>query len=807
MGGLALGSFGAARYARRVSRPLLAYAALEAFIGVYAVAFPLLLAWIQPVSLSFWSFFEPSPTAFGAFQFFLFGALLLPPTLCMGATLPLLVGVVATSPDETGLQVGRLYGANTLGAVLGAVLAGFTLLPTLGLAATTSWTAATNLALAGAAVALSRRFAPAPPSAIAASIEDRTTVDGVPALLFVAALAGVSSLLYEVAWFRLMVLILGGSAYAFSIMLVSFLSGIGMGGWAAGESADRALQRKDRAGLLRQLAWLQIGVAALSWAAMFLYVQLPFVFVWLFGALGENGGSVWRIQLFLAVGIMTPPAILMGATFPYLVRAVSGSSNALSQSVGLLYGFNTIGAIIGAAGGGLFLLPALHVRGTVLAGVSINLVAAFIVVSIAGATVVRRRKQVVAWGLAIASVLVLIHWKKPPWDPLLMSSGMYQYVTDLDDRSKQGVLDYAVKPFEVLFYEEGLSAVVTVARDRSGENIWLANNGKVDALTETDKDTQVLLAHLPLTFRPDAKRVLVIGLASGITAGSVTLHETPERIDVVEIEPMVVEASHEFDGVNHRPLEDPRVQVHLNDARNHLFLAADGSYDVVSSEPSNPWISGVSNLFTKEFFALGKRKLSSGGVWAQWLQTYSMHHTDVRSLLATFADAFPHVAVFRVDAADMVLLGSDAPLSISAGSLADLFRAENLRRDLAVAGFLRTEDILSRYLFSRDPIERLVGDIELNTDDNMRIEYSAPKHLYEETQRANSRMLFSVAEVPLDAVEGFESLLALAQAYRQHDPDQRRSLEALRATEVLSPDGFDQIQALIEPLEKKSSVR
>ena len=142
--------------------------------------------------------------------------------------------------------------------------------------------------------------------------------------------------------------------------------------------------------------------------------------------------------------------------------------------------------------------------------------------------------------------------------------------------------------------------MVTVARERGGQNIWLANNGKVDASTETDRDTQVLLAHLPFAFRPDADRALVIGFASGITTGSIVLHDKPTTIDVVEIEPAVLEASREFEAVNHRPLEDPRVHVFLNDARHHLILARDGSYDLVSSEPSNPWITGVSNLFTRE---------------------------------------------------------------------------------------------------------------------------------------------------------------------------------------------------------------
>lgn len=442
MGGLALGGFGAARFAPRVARPLAVYAALELFIALYALVFPTLLRLIQPLSLSFWNAFEPSPVAFGTLQLLLFGALLIPPTVCMGATLPLLAGFVTVRADEAGLRVGRLYGANTMGAVFGAWLAGFVLLPKLGLTATAGWAAVATLVLAGAAFALSR-VTPSVQAAPTKATEHGT--EGLPALLFIAALAGFASLLYEVAWFRLMSLILGGSAYAFSIMLLSFLIGIGIGGWAAGDRADRALRRGGDTLVLRRLAWLQIGVATLSWAAMFLYGELPFMFVRLYDKVGEGGGSLWLIKLVLSAGIMTPPALLMGATFPFLVRAAAGSAGALSRPVGLIYGVNTLGAVLGAAAGGLLLLPALHVRGVVLAAISINLVAAL--VAVAGTI---ERKRVAGWGLALASLLALLHWQKPPWDRLLMTSGMYQYVTDMDDLSRQGVLDYAVQRFRGL---------------------------------------------------------------------------------------------------------------------------------------------------------------------------------------------------------------------------------------------------------------------------------------------------------------------------------------------------------------------
>jgi spermidine synthase len=358
-----------------------------------------------------------------------------------------------------------------------------------------------------------------------------------------------------------------------------------------------------------------------------------------------------------------------------------------------------------------------------------------------------------------------------------------------------------VTPFTLLFYREGLSSVVTVGRE--GTNLWLSNNGKVDA-SLADLDTQLLVAHLPFLFHPRAERILVIGLASGISTGSVTLHETATTIDVVEIEPAIVAASHEFDRYNHHPLDDPRVRLHINDGRNHLLLAAEGTYDLVSSEPSNPWLSGVSNLFTREFFTLGKRKLAPGGVWAQWVQTYSMSPDDLRSLLATFADVYANVRLFRVDESDLIMIGSDRALPTEAASLGETFRHPGpITEDLKTIGFTRVEDILGIYQFGRETILELAGDVERNTDDNMRIEYSAPLSLHADTQDANSEMLEERAEVTVDAVDGKEGLLALARAYAHSDPGWRRPFLVLEHATERFP-GDPEIAALHQAMQAEA---
>ncbi|RME26773.1 MAG: hypothetical protein D6798_05980 [Deltaproteobacteria bacterium] len=818
MTGLASGGFAGGRFADRARRPILAYALLEACIGAYALAFPTILDLVEPLYLGFWRTFEPSPPLFAAFQFLLLGVLLLPPTIAMGATLPLLARF-ATSPeahvapapgrrpeDDAGTRVGRLYGANTLGAVIGTALAGFLLLPRLGLSTTTIVTATGNAVLCGLALYAAARaghIAPAPRASAVA------TGRGFVLLAVIAFLAGTSGLIYEVAWFRVLVLNLGGSVYAFTIMLLGFLVGIAAGGWIGGGWADRVLHRRGLPGLLAVLAGIELGIGLLAWLTMYLYGELPYLFTWLFDQIDPYLGWLLPGKLGIALLVMLPPCLLMGAAFPFLVRAAAPGDGdqptALGGPVGALYGWNTVGGILGAAAGSLLLLPHIDVTGTVLLAISLNLVAAMLAI---GAVRWRqgRRGQVVGWAAATAAAIALVHLKPPPWNPLLMTAGMYKYASELSDRSRQGVWDFAVAPYELLFYDEGLSSVVTVARSRSSGNIWLANNGKVDASTSVDMPTQVLCATLPFAFRPDARQAVVIGLASGITAGAVTLHGGLEHIDIVELEPAIVAASHVFDEYNHRPLEDPRVRLWANDGRNQLNLVPDGSYDVVVSEPSNPWLSGVSNLFTREFFELGKRKLKPGGVWSQWVQMYGMDTRDLRTLLKTFATVYPHVRLFStIEDADLVLIGSDAPLSVQADDLERLFHIdEDITFELAGIQVVNAYDLLTRYQMGRDRILEFAGDAPLNTDDNMRIEYSAPLHLHEETAEANFQALLGDKDdrrPPLEAVHGRDQLVALARAYARRE----RWVEALvvvKEAYALAPDD-EEIPALYDEWQQR----
>ncbi len=711
MGGLGIGGALAARGADRVDRPLRAYGLLEAGIGVYALILPLLIAWIAtPAYLAIARVIEPGPLVFGGLQAALVGCVLLPPTAAMGATLPLLARLFVQRKGDAGDRIGLLYGANTAGAVVGTAVAGLVLLPGIGLRWTTWLTALGNLSLAALAVWLDRRA----PAGAAQPLDDldRDLIDGAVspdvASLAVIALAGAASLICEVAWTRLVGLVLGGTTYAFTAMLLAVLIGIALGGRLAGPLADTAWRRGGTRGVLIVLAQVQIAFAGVTWGLTFLWAELPYWFVWLYDGLS---GSVWAgapfaAALVLCVAILLPPAALMGAAFPLAVRAAAGDGATIGRPVALAYAANTLGGVVGAAAAGFVLLPWLTLRGTVAVAVTANLIAAAIALW-RGA---RRGQALLASAAVVVPALV---WA--PWDPLWMSGGMHHYVSQFDQHSREGIRWFATGGQELLFYREGLSTVVTVGRNTQTGNRWLANNGKVDASTGADMPTQVLSGQLPVRLAADPADVLVVGLASGITAGAVLREPGVQRLTVVELEPAVIEASRYFDDASGAPLDDPRTQLLLDDARA-VLARTDRAWDVIVSEPSNPWITGVSSLFTLEYWRLVRRRLAPDGIVCQWIQLYGMGPEELRGLLRTFLEVFPDaVLVETIEGSDVLLIGGtggDWPPGLAPAPL-----------------------------LSHAALARVAGEGWLNTDDRPRVEWAAPRWLHYDTGPINAAAL------------------------------------------------------------------
>ena len=796
--GLAGGGAIGGRLADRGRYLLAAYGVLELLVGAYALAFPWLLALASGYYAT--SFGTESVDWWGGQlrRLLLMGLLVAVPTAAMGATLPLLARQAADRASSAARRAGLLYGANTAGAVLGTWFTGFVLLPSMGVRSTEVLAAFANIAVGLIALAWGIRQGHSAPMEddreFAAEREELLDLSPdpdrrperrrwvVPAVILALGVSGACAMIYEVAWSRFLSLVLGSSVYAFTLMLVAFLVGTAAGSLFAAGRVGRPGHRP-----LRELA------IALTLAGIFAFVStqmfrfMPYWYVDLYAAFDGHDSFIFVAQAMLAGLVMTPTTFCIGLAFPFAVASVLDRPGAVGRSVGRLYVGNTLGAVAGAVGAGFLLIPWLGIQNALLLAVVLDFALAALVLSV---RVLPRARRLVGLGglaaLALGACLV-----RAPWDPLLMSAGMYKYVSDLSDYSHESVRNFALSDFELLYYAEGITSVVTVARSTGSGNIWLANNGKVDASTDSDLRTQVLLGHLPFLYKEDCKTALVVGLASGITAGSALLEEGLEHVDILEIEPAVVEASHYFDLHNGRPLDDPRTRMITNDARNHLVLT-DRRYDVIINEPSNPWISGVSNLFTQEYLQLGRSRLAPDGVFVQWTQVYGMGRDDLRTLLKTFADVFPNIVLFSaLEDTDLIMLGSREPLVPFPDDLRRRGWDGPRGEDLARVGIADPHDLLSYVLMDRPAIVEMAGDAPLNTDDNARIEFNAPKYLHYATSEGNIELLMDSAsyawpmyrDLARSPEQAVPLLLGLGGAYEQRGLEHQAAecyLEALR---------------------------
>ncbi len=764
MAGLALGSFLFGRLIDRRGEPLRWYGYLEIGIGLYALLVPFLFDGLVPVYRWIWESFAPDFFVFSLLRFFFVLLVLILPTTLMGGTLPILSKFVTRRDDAIGLSVGSLYAVNTFGAVLGTAISGFVLIPVYGTQGTIGIAATLNLlvGLSALGLGMAARAARSPAVSGGAPPAAAEPVERMPAearlLLWVLGGSGFVAMMYEIAWTRVLALVIGSSVYAFTIMLTTFLVGLAVGAAVFARLADRLRGRFAVEGLIALLT----GTAVAAFGTMLLFNELPYQFARLYHDVRGHNALIFTLKYGIAFIVMLPPTLLLGGIFPLVVRACSPHLSRLGRSVGVVYSSNTIGTILGSFLSGFFLIPMVGIQNSLMLAILADLALALVLVW--GAT--RAVREVTGWPMArrlagVGFLMLLgagLAWAKPPWDTIVMNSGVYQYADDMEepDLTPEGFQRFMVEGLDLKYYREGMTTSVMVVKEQSTGVYLLAVNGKIDASSEGDLPTQLLSGHIPMLLAPDPKTALVIGFASGITVGAVTQYPV-DKVTAVEIEPAILEASHWFDDFNHRPLEDPRVRVVRNDGRNFL-LVNDETFDVIISEPSNPWMTVASNLFTREFFQLGHRRLNPGGVFAQWLQLYGMSPDDLKALMRTFHSVFPHVLVFNtIEDADLILVGSDSPLRFDLDDLAA--RMENLSPmvDLRRVRVYTPEDLLSYFLFGTKEMARFTGKGPLNTDDNALIEFRAPKSLHYETRGANTAELRQVTVEPLTYADDLHS--------------------------------------------------
>jgi spermidine synthase len=681
MGGLALGSWLGGRLADRIRRPLAAFGVVELLIAASALAVPFQLDLAGALYAAIHARVTDGFFALTAARVICSGLVLLVPTTLMGASLPLLSRHVSETGGGAARRVGLLYAANTAGSIVGTVLAGFVLIGGIGVASTTRLAALMNVAAGLGALALSRirrrdeldsptnpPGVERAPSTATVSFRERRAV------LIVIALAGFAGLALEVVWFRLLLLIVPATSYAFSTMLAIVLLGIAAG---AAIAAARIPRSPDP---LRTLARMQIATAVLVPLSM--------------AALAYTYSIGWKTSgtIQACVVAMLPATTLMGATFPYALAIwLRGAETRLASRVGVLYAINVCGAVLGSAAGAFVLLPIAGGRRSLL------ILAALYAAAGCAVAIARGGKSSTPTVATAGVLVVLTAFVLPDLDATVLAR---RY-----GRGEQPV-----------FHAEGVQTTVRVHRQAGGTRVLY-----LDGLHQAnDSESMVRLhaeiGHLPMMLHPDPQRALVIGLGGGVTAGAVAMHPHTQ-VDVVELSSTVVAAATLFSHANGDVLTRPNVRLRVDDGRNYLALT-DQRYDAVTADIIQPIHAGAGNLYSVEYFRLARSVLRPGGVMLQWIGHRESEH--YRLIMRTFLEAFPDATLWSGGA---LMVGGLEPLRISRETYERRLANPDVRFALTRIGLDTFDALLNRFTASADEMRRFVGSGPILTDDRPALEF------------------------------------------------------------------------------------
>jgi spermidine synthase len=757
MAGLALGSYIASQKVDRIHTKgdlLWLYGLLECGIGVYGLLLPFFVKYVKPLYVLLYSRLFDNFWLYNLCSFIVCCVLLLLPVMMMGATLPVLTRFFVRQMNNLGQRVGVLYGVNTIGAAVGVVLAGFFMLERLGLWGTILVVACVNLSVGVFCAVLGKKVprfqtdrvgnTKATVPEIQPAGSDIHSHRDIRLALAVFALSGFCAMGYQVIWTRLLGLLIAPTTYAFSLVVGTFIIGLAIGNVLFGRVADRV---KD---LMSLLALTQIAAAGFALAASQFLGDSQFFFAKLLFTLQDSFGKAMVVQFLVIFFILFWPTLLLGATFPIVNKIYATTLSGLGRSIGRAYAVNTVGAVLGSFAAGFILIPFWGKEGGLSTLVSAQAALAFIVF---GTILKGRSSKPRHWAalclLGVASIGLVYSY--PRWNRDLLSYGRYQIPRELTQHFRrtgwlesvwQGkkILNKYQQGREVVFYGDGIGGFTTVEKhiDSMGTiRYTLLNSGKPDATSHDDAATQALLAHIPLIFHPSPDNVMILGLGSGMTAGEV-LHYPVARVDVLEINEQVIKAARFFNDWNNRFSEDPRIRLIVQDGRNHLLLSR-MHYDVVISEPSNPWMAGMASLYTKESFETIKDHLNDDGIFIQWVNAGRMDWQTLAMIGKTFGTVFPNslmmVSPIGGGGADFFFVGvkGDTPLRLS---VAD--------RNLSFASrskIMRLADVrLLFHLILTDRVAEMFEDGVIHSDNRPHLEFAAPRHLYASSRGFETEM-------------------------------------------------------------------
>jgi len=698
MGGMAIGAWLVSRKSVLIQRPLLVYAIIEVVIGLLGLtfngAYHLTTGWaydqLMPVlgaEHAHWS------------RWLIASALVLPQCVLLGATFPLMsAGYMRLQPNNEGRVLAGLYFSNSMGAAVGALASAYVLLPSLGMPGTVFSAGLINIIVAFIVYPLTKFEAPSADSVVLPVAAERTNAVSRPwIILVVACLTGAASFIYEITWVRMLSLALGTTIHSFEIMLASFILGIALGGLWLKNRADRVASPLALAG------WVQIWMGIAALASMFIYANS---FEWVGWTMRVIVRSAEGYALFnaasagVALLVMFPAAFFAGMTLPLLTLALIRQGHG-EKSIGQAYAFNTVGAIIGV-------LLAVHVLLPTV-GLKYSLTVAAVVDMSLGLLLIRTHAMkakvlglpALARATVVALVCVVAAVAFVTFDPLVMSSSVYRSgKTSLGDDT------------QMRFFKDGKTATISVfdIPDETSRIRLIATNGKVDAAMSVDSAqnptgdelTMVLLAAVPLSMRDHYDRIGVIGFGSGMTTHTLLGHERVGQVDTVEIEPAMIEGARYFGNRVERAFGDRRSNIIIDDAKSY-FSSTSRKYDLIISEPSNPWVGGTATLFSHEFYEFVPRQLNRNGLFVQWLQLYEITPDLVASVLSAMMGSFSDVQAYLAHSGDLILVASPHGKVPPLGEGA--FAQPLLAKDLDRIGVHSLRDLQDTFVMNRDALQ------------------------------------------------------------------------------------------------------
>jgi spermidine synthase len=789
MGGMALGAWLVSRYTLRIRDLLVGYAIAEAGIGLLALAFHSVFQATTGWALD--SLFPAMGSGAGVdiAKWTIASALILPASLLLGSTFPLMsAGILRAYPESGGGALAMLYFTNSFGAAAGVLASGFVFVPWVGLPGTVLTAGLMNIALALAVWLLARRLGRGEATSAHAPAQAPGGPRGFARIVMIAALAtGAASFVYEITWIRMLSMGLGSSTHSFEIMLAAFILGMSLG----------ALVLRTRIGGIRNdVAWLAAILVAKAFFAVYavwVYGDVLEFVRWTLAAVArtDQGYALVTVAgLVASMIVMLPTAFCAGMTLPLATHALTRRGYG-EASVGRVYAANTAGCIVGAAFTTHLGMELLGVKNLTGLGAFVDVAVAFALVWVGIEGASRARALATCAGLALVGAIA---FAAVPLDLLRMSSGVFRF----------GVFEDPAA-VSIVFYRDGKTATIAVTDNRQNGRRSIKTNGKTDAAIAMgeggrpgpDESTMILAAAIPLALKPEARSVANIGFGSGLTTHALLGSPKVAEVDSIEIERMMIEGARLFHPRNARAYDDPRSRIHVDDAKT-FFASRGRRYDVIVSEPSNPWVSGVSTLFSHEFYGQARRHLADDGLLVQWIQSYDIGVDLLASIFKALGMHFGDYVVYRVGAVDLLIVAT--PSKALPAMRPDVFGFPGLSADLAHLGYQEVADLEMLRVAGRRVLEGAFArsDFPANSDYFPVVDQNAPLARF----RGDSAQELRTSRewpVPVIAMLEGETRLPLARVRRagaHPPPPVARARLAAEAVGVMLTGRSDAAQSL-----------